>query len=90
MIVTSGNDARDNQILVVGRTKTTMGYDHIFEALITIVIGLALLPVIRTFVAAGQNGSSTSESILLGLVSLFWVLAVVAVAVYMAKKGMGK
>lgn len=67
-----------------------MSYDHIFEALITVVIGLALLPVVRAFVESGQNGSTASESILLGLVSLFWVLGIVAVAVFMAKRGIGK
>lgn len=59
----------------------------LFEALITIIIGLVLLPVVRTFVTSGQNGSSSSESALLSLVTLFWVLAVVGIAALLVYKG---
>lgn len=59
----------------------------LFEALITIIIGLVLLPVVRTFVVSGQNGSSSSESALLSLVTLFWVLAVVGIAALLVYKG---
>ena len=50
-------------------------------ALITIVIGLALLPVVRSFVATGQENATASESSLLGLVTLMWIFAVIGVAV---------
>lgn len=59
--------------------------DRYLQALITIVVGLALLPVIREFVANAINGSSASEEILLGLISLFWVLALIYVVIKMVK-----
>lgn len=59
----------------------------IFEALLTIVVGLALLPVVREFVSQGQNGSTAAESTLLTLVTLFWVLGVIAVAAGIAYHG---
>jgi uncharacterized membrane protein len=57
-------------------------------ALITVVVSLALLPVVRDFVAAAVNGSSTSEALLLGLVTLFWILATVIIVVGIARGGM--
>lgn len=62
-----------------------MADEKYLNALITIVVGLALLPVIREFVANAVNGSSTSEAILLGLITLFWVLALIYVVIKMVK-----
>lgn len=59
--------------------------DRYLQALVVIVIGLALLPVIREFVANAVNGSSASEAILLGLITLFWVLALIYVVIKMVK-----
>lgn len=56
----------------------------IFGALLTIVIGLALLPVINEFVAQAQVNQSATTSTLLALVPVFWVLAVVAIAAALA------
>ena len=62
----------------------------IFEALLTIVVGLALLPVVREFVGAGQQNATSAESTLLILVTLFWVLGIIAVAAAIAYKGWKK
>ena len=48
------------------------------EFLLTIVIGIALLPVVQSFVD-GANQTGTNKT-LLDLVPLFWILGVVGVA----------
>lgn len=63
---------------------------RIFSALIVIVVGLALLPVVRDFVAIGANGASSAEAIILGLIPLFWVLGLlIASAVLLGVGNMG-
>lgn len=62
-----------------------MANEKYLQTLIVIVVGLALLPVIREFVANAINGSSASEAILLGLITLFWVLALIYVVIKMVK-----
>lgn len=57
--------------------------NQIMEALLVVIISLALLPVVRDFVADAVNGSSATEATLLGLITLFWVLATVAIVASM-------
>jgi hypothetical protein len=81
--VTSTNNREDNTKMV--------NANRIFQAFIVIVVGLALLPAVRDFVAQGLNGSSTTEAILLGLVTLFWVIGLIAItAVLMGLGGFGR
>ena len=60
---------------------------RILEALITVVVSLALLPVVRDFVATAIPNSTTSETVLLGLISLFWIIATVALVAKMMGVG---
>jgi len=67
-----------------------MAADNLMKAFLVVIIGLALLPVVREFVALAVNGSSTSEAILLGLVSIFWVLAIIFIVVKMVSGTAGR
>lgn len=62
----------------------------IFGALLTIVIGLALLPVVNTFVENASVNQTATTTTLLALVPIFWVLAVVAIAAALAYKSFAK
>ncbi len=60
-----------------------MSVSKFMGALITVVVSLALLPVVREFVEQSLNASSTSEQLLLGLITLFWIIATIAVVIGM-------
>jgi len=70
-----------------GTEETPMSQEKLVNTLVTIVIGLALLPVVRGFVADAIEGSSASEEVLLGLITIFWVIALVIIVVKMTKSG---
>lgn len=74
------------RFFVLGALKLMASTEGIFEALLIIVVGLALLPVVRSFVDASEVNASGSEVLLLGLVTLFWILGVVAVAIMVARR----
>jgi hypothetical protein len=49
---------------------------HIFEIIIEVVLVVALIPVIKTFIATSENLTGT-ETLLLSLVTLFVVLGLI-------------
>jgi len=57
-------------------SKQTVGAIDIMSVVIQVVLVVALIPVIKTFVAGAQNLSAT-ETTMLGLVTLFIVIALV-------------
>lgn len=67
------------------RRGQSASMENIFNALIVLVVGLALLPVVRSFVDGVINDSSTGEQALLGLITLLWVIVLVAVVISVAR-----
>lgn len=67
------------------RRGQSANMENIFNALIVLVVGLALLPVVRSFVDSVINDSSTGEQALLGLITLLWVIVLVAVVISVAR-----
>lgn len=56
--------------------SATKNAGHIFEIIIEVVLVVALIPVIKTFIAGAENLSAT-ETLLLSLVTLFVVLGLI-------------
>ena len=64
-------------------SETKGDIQTIFMTLITIIIGLALTPIVQTTVtsAIGGNMSGTTGATLLALVPLFWVISIIGMGV---------
>lgn len=56
--------------------KSTRGAMGIFSIVIDVVLVVALIPVIKAFIAGAENMTAT-ETVILGLITLFLVLALV-------------
>jgi hypothetical protein len=67
----------------MGETQKTL-----LEGLVVIVIGLALLPVVISFVTSAKVNTTGAVPTLLDLVPVFWVLVVVGVGAAMIYKSM--
>lgn len=62
-----------------------MAENKFLNGLVTVIVSLALLGVVREFVEDAIEGASASEALLLGLITVFWVIATVLVVIKMAK-----
>lgn len=51
----------------------------IIEALFILIVGLALLPTLRSYVATAVINASSGDTGLLNLLSTFWVIALLGV-----------
>ena len=61
-----------------------MTITKMFQGLITVAVGLALLGPVRGFVDAALPNSTAGEAAILGLVTFLWVIGVLAAAAAIA------
>ena len=61
-----------------------MTLSKMFQGLITVAVGLALLGPVRGFVDAALPNSTAGEAAILGLVTFLWVIGVLAAAAAIA------
>ena len=79
---------REESALILENNKGTNRSTAAFTgALIAIIVGLALLPVVQEFANDSKAQDNSSQDKLIDLIPLFWVLAVLAVAVAMTVAG---
>lgn len=69
------------ELLQKNNKGTTKSAALFTAALIAIIVGLALLPVVRDFANDSKSGANDSTDKLIDLIPLFWVLAVLGVTV---------